>query len=194
MTSGSIVLRAGAAVAVVVCALASAGASLGAQGRAAERPPAPGALPTDRRVSPGEVQSMFDAYTLLQAQEVLQLEDDQYARFVTRLRALQAARRRGESQKMTIVNQLRRILQAAGGRVDESMIKDRLKMLSDLDASVAAEVKTAQASLDEVLDLRQQARFRIFEEEMERRKIELVMRIRQSNRPQANRPGRDFQN
>ena len=93
---------------------------------------------------------------------------------------------------MHIINQLRRILNAADGRVDETMIKDRLKMLSDLQATVAVEVKQAQDSLDEVLDLRQQARFRIFEEEMERRKVELVMRTRQANRPQANRPLRDF--
>lgn len=192
----TIALRVCAAVGLIVCTLAAAGVSLGAQGRgaqgrAAQRPLAPGALPADAGVSPGEIQQMFDAYVLVQAQDVLQLKDDQYARFVTRLRALQMVRRRGENQRMMIINQLRRILQGADGRVDESMIKDRLKILNDLTASLAPEVRTAQDGLDEVLDLRQQARFRIFEEEMERRKVELVMRTRQANRPQANRP-REF--
>ena len=132
---------------------------------------------------------MFDAYVLVQAQDVLQLKDEQYAQFVARLRALQMVRRRGDNQRMMLINQLRRILQASDARVDEVMIKDRLKMLADLNASVAAEIRQAQDNLDEVLDLRQQARFRIFEEEMERRKVELVLRTRQANRPQANRPG-----
>jgi len=41
-----------------------------------------------------------------------------------------------------------------------------------------------------VLDVRQQAKFRVFEENMERRKLDLVMRARasrnQANRNQAN--------
>jgi hypothetical protein len=175
----------------IVLALAPA-AEAQAQGRAAQRgaqPPEGAAAPG---VSPGEIQQMFDAYVLVQAQDVLQLKDDQYARFVTRLRALQAVRRRSENQRLMIVNQLRRILQATDGRVDETMIQERLKSLDDLRASSLTEIKQAQDSLDEVLDLRQRARFRIFEEEMERRKVELVMRTRQANR-QANRPRNEFQ-
>ena len=38
-------------------------------------------------------------------------------------------------------------------------------------------------AVDQVLDLRQQARFRVFEEQMERRKVELLLRARQANRP-----------
>lgn len=158
-----------------------------AQGRGAQ-PANPAAAPG---VSPGELQQMFDAYVLVQAQDVLKLKDDQYAQFVTRLRALQAVRRRHENQRLMLVNQLRRILQA-GDRPDEAMIKERLKSLSDLNASAVTEVRQAQDSLDEVLDVQQQARFRVFEEEMERRKVELVMRTRQANR-QANRPRNEFQ-
>ena len=185
-----------AIVALVCSAAVIVSPALHAQGRAAERaerqgqplrPPA-----ADQPVTPGEIQQMFDAYVVMQAQDVLTLNDDQYPRFITRLRALQLVRRRGEGQRMMLLNQLRRILNAPDGRVDETMIKDRLKMLADLNVSLAAEVKQAQDSLDEVLDLRQQARFRVFEEEMERRKVEIVMRTRPANRPQANRPLRDF--
>jgi len=41
---------------------------------------------------------------------------------------------------------------------------------------------------DEVLDVRQQARFRVFEENIERRKIELLIRARQQNRPNQQNP------
>jgi hypothetical protein len=39
-----------------------------------------------------------------------------------------------------------------------------------------------------VLDVYQQARFRVFEEQIERRKIELLMRARQQNRPNQQGP------
>lgn len=178
-----------------VLALVATGQAQAPGGRAAQRgaqPPPEGAPAPAPGVSPGEIQQMFDAYVLVQAQDVLQLKDDQYAQFVTRLRALQAVRRRSENQRLMIVNQLRRILQAADGRVDETVIQERLKSLDDLRTSSLTEIKQAQDSLDEVLDLRQRARFRIFEEEMERRKVELVMRTRQANR-QANRPRNEFQ-
>jgi hypothetical protein len=54
--------------------------------------------------------------------------------------------------------------------------------LNDLSASVATDLKQAQTELDEVLDVRQQARFRVFEEDIERRKVELVVRARQARR------------
>jgi len=39
--------------------------------------------------------------------------------------------------------------------------------------------------IDQTLDVRQQARFRVFEQEIEQRKLQLLMRARQQNR--ANR-------
>jgi len=42
-------------------------------------------------------------------------------------------------------------------------------------------------AVDQLLDVRQQARFRLFEEQMERRKFELVTIARQNNRAK-NRP------
>ena len=52
-------------------------------------------------------------------------------------------------------------------------------------------MRKAYNALDEVLDVRQQARFRVFEEQIERRKIELLMRARQQNRPNQQRPQPD---
>ena len=70
--------------------------------------------------------------------------------------------------------------------LDEPRIADSLKTLDDLDARSAVEIRQAREALDQVLDLYQQARFRLFEAMMERRKVELVMRARQANR--QNRP------
>ena len=50
-------------------------------------------------------------------------------------------------------------------------------------------MRKAYNTLDEVLDVRQQARFRVFEEQIERKKLELLLRARQNpNRPNPKRP------
>ena len=74
----------------------------------------------------------------------------------------------------------------ASGPIDENAIRDRLKALREHDERAAADLRKAYETLDEVLDIRQQARFRIFEEMIERRKLDLLVRARE----RAARPAR----
>jgi Spy/CpxP family protein refolding chaperone len=145
---------------------------------------APPAAPTDA-VSPAEVQRMFDAYALMQAQEQLNIADDQFSAFLTRFKALQDVRRRTLQERARVINEMRRILNQAPP--DEGMIRERLRTLQDINTRGADEEKKAYEAIDQVLDLRQQARFRVFEEVMERRKLELVARARQAIRPKNQR-------
>jgi hypothetical protein len=137
----------------------------------------PNRAPID--LSPGEVVGMLDAYALVQAQNALQLNDSQYGTFVGRLKNLQETRRRNQRARNQIVQDLRRLTNPQVTTLDEAAIRDRLKALRELDDRSAAELRKAYDSLDEVLDLRQQARFRIFEENLERRKMDLLLRARQ---------------
>jgi hypothetical protein len=134
--------------------------------------------------SPAEVQRMFDAYALMQAQEQLKISDDQFAQFLTRYKALQEIRRKSLQERARLIMELRRMLN--NGQPDETQLKDRMKALQDAESRVAADVRKAYDAIDQVLDTRQQAKFRVFEELMERRKLELVTRARQATR-QANR-------
>lgn len=136
-------------------------------------------------MSPGEIQKLFDAYLVVEAQQALELTDQQYPQFLTRLRTLQDTRRRNQQARIQLMGQLQRLTNPrAVNRGDEASIKERLTALQDLESRNAAEMRKAYAALDEVLDVRQQARFRVFEEQIERRKIELLMRARQQNRQQ----------
>jgi hypothetical protein len=135
-------------------------------------------------VSPGEIQRMFDSYALLQAQEQLKISDEQFPQFLARFKALQAVRRQGQQERAHIIVELRR-LSSGGDAVDETRIKDRLKALDDLDARSQTELAKAYGAINQVLDVRQQAQFRVFEENMENRKLALVMRARQANRAKA---------
>jgi hypothetical protein len=130
-------------------------------------------------LSPAEVVGMLDAYALVQAENALQLNDSQYGTFVGRLKTLQETRRRNQRARNQLVQELRRLTAAQVATVDEAAIRDRLKALRELDERSAADLRRAYDSLDEVLDIRQQARFRIFEENLERRKMDLLLRARQ---------------
>ena len=133
----------------------------------------------DQPVSPAEIQRLFDSFALVQAQQFLNIRDDQYQKFLPRFMALQATRRQTLQQHTRVVNELRR-LGNEGGTDDQ--IKAALKQLQEIDERGDADAKKAMEGVDQTLELRQQARFRVFEEQMERRKLELVTRARQANR------------
>jgi hypothetical protein len=159
-----------------------------------QNPPPPqggGPLPglDNGEMTPGEIQKLFDAYLVMEAQQALQLSDQQYPQFLSRLRTLQDTRRKNQQERNQLMNQLQRLTNPrAQTRGDDAMIKERLTGLQELESRNAAEMRKAYNALDEVLDVRQQARFRVFEEQIERRKIELLMRARQQNR-QNNQQG-----
>ncbi len=181
--TGSLRRRAWMAGALLVClgvpAAAPRAAAQAAAGTAAA-PPAGG----EGGVAPGEIQRMFDAYAIMRAQEQLGLQDEAYGAFVTRFKALQDARRHGQQEHARLLADLRRQLQ--GG--SDAQLKDTVRALQALEARTAAEVQKAYEALDQLLDARQQAKFRLFEEQMERRKLDLLTRARQANRQRTARP------
>jgi hypothetical protein len=134
----------------------------------------------ERAGSPAEIQRMFDAYALLQAQDQLKISDDQYSQFLPRFKALQDERRKAIMERGRIVQEIRRALDDA---FDESQVRERLRMLDELETRSAIELKKSYDAIDQILDVRQRARFRLFEDLMERRKLELVSRARLPKRP-----------
>lgn len=155
-------------------------APVGAQEAGRGAPDAGRGAPDDPVVSPAEIQRMFDAYALVQAQDQLKLADDQFPQFLARFKALQEVRRRLQGERGRLIQELRRL--STDAKPDEAQLKDRLRMLQDLDSRTLTETRKAFDAIDQVLDIKQQAQFRAFEELMERRKIELVIRARLNNR------------
>ena len=118
---------------------------------------------------------------VMRAQESLKLADDQYPQFLTRLRALQDVRRRAERDRVRILQELRKMVQAADPKLDDQIV-ERLDALKEGDVRASADVRKAAEDLDEVLNPRQRAMFRFLEEQIERQKVELLLRARQANR------------
>ncbi|HEX6465061.1 MAG TPA: hypothetical protein VFZ98_11425 [Vicinamibacterales bacterium] len=141
--------------------------------------------PGDQPITAGQIQRWFEAFTVLQAQDRLQLSEAQYFKFVPRLKALQDVRWKHQVEHQKILNDLRKLTNPQTGSNDEAAIAERLKALKDEDAAAAVEVGKAYEGVDETLDMRQQARFRIFEDNVEQQNLELLMRARQNARAQA---------
>lgn len=155
----------------------------------------PGTVPQAAAgMTPAEIQKIFDGYLLIQAQDALGLTDQQFTQFVPRLKTLQDTRRRFQQDRMRLLGELQRITRPevprAGPSGDETVLKERLNTLQELESRFAADIRQAYNSLDEILNVRQQARFRVFEEQIERKKLDLLMRARQQNqnRQNPNRP------
>jgi hypothetical protein len=99
---------------------------------------------------------------------------------------LQDTRRANLHQRVRLSGELQRLTNRRGSEGDEAAIRERLGALQELESGKAAELRRAYNQIDDVLDVRQQARLRVLEEQLERRKLELLMRARQ-NRVQQRR-------
>ena len=69
-----------------------------------------------------------------------------------------------------------------GRAFPDSDIRDRVRALRELETRAATDLQRAYDAIDQTIDLRQQGRFRIFEQQIEQRKLQLLMRARQANR------------
>ncbi len=162
----------------------------------AQEPGAVSAPQSGAGMTPAEIQKIFDGYVVIQAQEALGLSDEQFAQFVPRLKALQDTRRRHQQEKMRLIVDMQRLTRGMnrGAGTDDGLLKQRLTELQESEARFAADLRKAYNALDEVLDVRQQARFRVFEEQIERKKLDLLLRARQLNpnraTPKRPPPGR----
>lgn len=137
---------------------------------------------TAQRPSPtaAQIQRNFDTFVVRRARQALQLSEADYARFAPRLQTLQDARRRHRVALNRILADLRRLTNPQTGTGDDAAIGERLRALRDEEERGAADLRRAQDGVDEVLDVRQRARFRIFEERMEQQKLELLTRARRN--------------
>ena len=135
-------------------------------------------------MTPAEVQRLFEAYELMRAQEMLDLSDEQYPQFVVRLKALQDVRREGLQGRQRRLRQLQQM--ANQPSADNAGLSGRLAELKRHDEETAEARGRAVDAVDEILNPRQQVRFRMFEQAMEQRRLDLLMRARRA--PPRRRP------
>lgn len=158
------------------------------QGAPARGDQPPGTEPD--ALSDMELAAALDAYALVQAQQQLSIPDDKYNAFAARLKKIQDVRRRNNRMRLRLVQELRKLVgPRANPPGDDAAIRGALTALRDHDERAAAELRQAYDALDQVLDARQQARFRLFEEQIEQRKLELLVRAKERSRQNRRPPG-----
>ena len=130
------------------------------------------------------VQDALEGLELTQADKFLQLDDQQFADFIQRLRNLQRLRRQHQSQRNRLVGELRRLTNPQmQPPVEDALLEAPTKALADFDKQALQETQAAYAQIDEILTVRQRARFRVFEDQMEQRKLEILTRVLKAGAP-----------
>jgi Spy/CpxP family protein refolding chaperone len=137
-----------------------------------------------------EVSRAFEAFVVTQAQAVLEMPmgDPQFAEFYRRLTFLQMVQRRYRNQRQRVLMELRRLSGPGAQAPDEAAITAKVKELDDLETQFQAQERQALIAIDLVLQPQQRGRFRIFLENMEQRKVELLMQARRGGPGPGQRP------
>ena len=147
--------------------------------RGARNPPGRGRAalpPLSPNMNQQQLAAYMDTYQLQQAERELQLNDEQFPPFVRRLRRLQDVKRRHQVERRKIIGELNGLLQGTAPNRDENILA-RLRALDDVSQRAATEMRRAYEELDAGLTPWQRGRFRLLEEQMERRKVELLGKI-----------------
>lgn len=133
------------------------------------------------------VEDLLEGMEISNADKFLQVDNQHYGEFIQRLRNLQKLRKQHQNQRQRLVMELRRLTNA-NPAVEDALLEAPTKRLDDFEKQAFQDMQTAYAAIDEVLNVRQRARFRLFEEMMEQRKLEILTRVLKSGPPAA--PGR----
>ncbi|HEX5070373.1 MAG TPA: hypothetical protein VFV78_09180 [Vicinamibacterales bacterium] len=148
-----------------------------------QRPAGPGRAgraglpPITPNMNQQQIQGYIDTWAVIQARTVLKLTDEQDANFIARLQRIQTIRRRQMQEHRRLMGELNALLVAdPAGRPED--IDALVKALGDAKDAEAADLKKAYLDLDAVLTPWQRGRFRQFEDQVERMKIELLGKIK----------------
>jgi hypothetical protein len=158
-----------------------------AQGRGAARADNPQRPAAADLAKLQTVEDLLEGMEISNADKFLQVDNQHYGEFIQRLRNLQKMRRQHQNQRQRLVMELRRLANA-NPPVEDALLEGPTKRLDDFDRQYFQDLQGAYAQIDEVLNVRQRARFRLFEEQMEQRKLEILTRVLKSGTPAA--PGR----
>jgi hypothetical protein len=126
---------------------------------------------------------MVDAYVIANIQESLGLDDDQYTRAIPLVNNLQKARREYQRERWRTLRHMKQLLRS--GAATESQLQDAVGKLKTLEVEGPARIGERQDELDAILSPVQQAKYRVFEMDVERRLRDLMRRARRERSPEG---------
>jgi Spy/CpxP family protein refolding chaperone len=127
---------------------------------------------------------LMDAYVISNLQESLGLTDDQFARILPLVKRLQSERRDFARKRMQALRSMRRALNS--GSATEATVANLLKDMKDAARDERAATTRNLEALDATLTPLQQAKYRVFEAEVDSRLRRLRTRTQERNTPKSN--------
>jgi Spy/CpxP family protein refolding chaperone len=124
---------------------------------------------------------LMDAYLISNLQESVGLTDEQFARALPLVKKLQADRRDLARRRMVALRVLRKTL--VSGNATEASVAELLKEVKNASADERAGTVRNADALDAVLTPLQQAKFRVFEAEVDVRLRHLLARSQDEKPP-----------
>lgn len=180
------------------CALAASGSparaddQAGSQAQPQATPKAPKGERARARAEGGEAPTghvpelrdetfrLMDAYLISNLQESVGLTDEQFAKAMPLVKRLQTDRRDFAKRRMQALRQLRKTL--LSGSATEASVADLLKEVKNVSTEERAATVHNTDALDAVLTPLQQAKFRVFEAEVDIRLRHLLARSQDRDR------------
>jgi Spy/CpxP family protein refolding chaperone len=132
--------------------------------------------PGDHTQQRDEAFRMVDAYIVANLQESLGLSDQKYAEVIPLVKNLQRERRDYFEARWHAQRELRRLLRSGGAT--EADVAAALGKLRQIETSGPEKTRRALDALDGALTPLQQAKYRVFELDVEQRLRELMRRAR----------------
>jgi hypothetical protein len=124
---------------------------------------------------------LMDAYVISNLQESIGLSDEQFAKVLPIVKKLQSDRRDCAVRRMTALRSLRKTLQS--GTATEGGVAEILKDVKGAVADERAATVSNLEALDALLTPLQQAKYRVFEAEVDVRLRHLLARTQDRERP-----------
>jgi hypothetical protein len=131
---------------------------------------------SDREEQREEAFRMVDAYIVANIQESLGLDEETYARIIPVVTKLQKVRRQFWEERRREEKKLRHLLRS--GTATEAEVETHLTSLKALEVEGPRQIRRQMDELDALLTPLQQAKYRVFEGEVEDRLRELLRKAR----------------
>jgi Spy/CpxP family protein refolding chaperone len=130
---------------------------------------------------------MFDAMLITQAESFVGLTTDQFPAFVARVKRLQDTKIQQTRRFNKAFNELRQLVNTPGpGKPDDmdpkakdAAIEAKLKELDTIDAEGDAARAKALEAVNQLLTPVQRAKYRLLEDNLEKRKMDFLIKVRQ---------------
>ena len=133
-----------------------------------------------------DIQGLMDAYVISKMQDVLELDDDQFARMVVAQKKLQEHRRDYQRKRRESMRELQRLVRSVDSEDEE--IAGLVAKLDAMKADLETTVREDYRKIDEILSVRQRGKYRLLEVMLERRLQELMQEVRGRSRNPDRRP------